>query len=125
MEEILRNGIIGISPSLKRFHPVEHILMDPFSTIPGGQPICMNAPFCGYQREYLQIYNTKYDNYIQLFFIDLTINESKKDSRFKIFKFLNNLFPNCSRYVNFLQKPVLALTRPGFFHRMKPEPVVF
>lgn len=99
--------------------------MDPFPAIPGGQSICMDAPSCGYQREYLQIHNTKYANYIQVFFIDLSINESKKNFWFKIFKFLNSLFPVCSRCVNFLPNPILALTRPGFFHRMKPEPVVF
>ena len=99
--------------------------MDPFPAILGGQSICMDAPSCGYQRECLQIYNTKYANYIQVFFIDLSINESKKDFWFKIFEFLNSVFPVCSRCVNFLPNPILALTRPGFFHRMKPEPVVF
>jgi len=70
--------------------------MDPFPAIPGGQPICMDAPSCGYQRECLQIYNTKYANYIQVFFIDFIINESKKNFWFKIFKqFVSCLFPLC------------------------------
>lgn len=53
------------------------------------------------------------------YFLKIIINKRKRDFRSKIFKFLNSLFPVCSRRVNFFPRPVLALTRPGFFHRIE------